>query len=141
MYQVKERPILFSAPMVRAILEDLKTVTRRAVKVRPRSKADIGSYGIGQPFIRNPDVSKANPAFPYGQAGDRLWVRETFMGLRGTGVEHRPTPDSPLQRYAYAAECPPGSGSDEARKDFGSMVWLCATGCILIYIIQKARPA
>ncbi|MEF9673972.1 hypothetical protein QNM99_24915 [Pseudomonas sp. PCH446] len=105
--------------MVRAILEGRKTVTRRAVKVQPRSQADIGSYGKGQPFIRNLDVTKPNPECPYGKPGDRLWVRETFIDLRGTGVEHRPDPDGPLQRYAYAADCRPGSHSDEARKDFG----------------------
>ena len=77
MSQAKERPILFSAPMVCAILEGRKTVTRRAVKIQPRSKGDIGSYGIGQPFIRHPNPTKRNPECPYGRPGDRLWVRET----------------------------------------------------------------
>ena len=75
---MKEHQILFKGPLVRAILEGRKTVTRRAVKIQPRSKADIGSYGLGQPFIRNPDVTKPNPECPYGRPGDRLWVRETF---------------------------------------------------------------
>lgn len=119
MTAIKERPILFSAPMVRAILDGRKTVTRRPVKVQPRSRADIGSYGKGQPFIRNPDVTERNPECPFGNPGDRLWVRETFMDLLGTGVEHRPDPNGPLQRYAYRADYPPGSHSDEARKDFG----------------------
>lgn len=78
MSQIKERPILFSAPMVRAILDGRKTVTRRPVKVQPRSRADIGSYGKGQPFIRNPDVTKRNPECPFGKPGERLWVRETW---------------------------------------------------------------
>jgi hypothetical protein len=78
MTAIKERPILFSAPMVRAILDGRKTVTRRPVKVQPRSRADIGSYGTGQPFIRNPDVTKRNPECPFGNPGDRLWVRETW---------------------------------------------------------------
>ena len=78
MSQIKERPILFSAPMVRAVLDGRKTVTRRPVKVQPRSRADIGSYGKGQPFIRNPDVTKRNPECPFGNPGDRLWVRETW---------------------------------------------------------------
>ncbi|SEQ26422.1 hypothetical protein SAMN03159444_01364 [Pseudomonas sp. NFACC02] len=78
MSAIKERPILFSAPMVRAILEGRKTVTRRVVKVQPRSKAGIGSYGLGQPFIRNADVTKPNPECPYGRPGDRLWVREAW---------------------------------------------------------------
>jgi hypothetical protein len=76
--QSKERPILFSAPMVCAILDGRKTVTRRPVKVQPRSRADIGSYGKGQPFIRNPDVTKRNPECPFGKPGERLWVRETW---------------------------------------------------------------
>ncbi|WP_434771224.1 hypothetical protein [Pseudomonas entomophila] len=78
MRQLKERPILFSAPMVRAIQEGRKTVTRRPVRVQPRSKGDIGSYGIGQPFIRHPDPTKRNPECPYGRPGDLLWVRETW---------------------------------------------------------------
>jgi hypothetical protein len=78
MSQIKERPILFSAPMVRAVLDGRKTVTRRPVKVQPRSRADIGSYGKGQPFILNPDVTKRNPECPFGNPGDRLWVRETW---------------------------------------------------------------
>ena len=111
MSQVKERPILFSAPMVRAILEGRKSVTRRPVK------------GAGLNWLEDftPDyvADPANSLCPYGKPGDRLWVRETFIDLRGTGVEHRPDPDGPLQRYAYAADCRPGSHSDEARKDFG----------------------
>lgn len=79
MSQAKERPILFSGPMVRAILEARKTVTRRPVKVQPRSRGDIGSYGLGQPFIRHPDPTKRNPECPYGRPGDRLWVRETWI--------------------------------------------------------------
>ncbi|PHN61974.1 hypothetical protein [Pseudomonas viridiflava] len=79
MSEIKERPILFSAPMVRAILEGRKTVTRRAIKNQPKSKSDIGSYGPGQPFIRNPDVTKPNPECPYGRPGDRLWVREAWQ--------------------------------------------------------------
>ncbi|WLH85992.1 hypothetical protein [Pseudomonas sp. FP2338] len=89
MSQVKERPILFLAPMVRAILEGRKTVTRRAVKTQPRSKADIGSYGLGQPFIRNPDVTKPNPECPYGRPGDRLWVRETWQDVHPVQVIDR----------------------------------------------------
>jgi hypothetical protein len=60
---VKERPILFSAPMVRALLDGRKTQTRRVVK--PQSL--VGHYGGG-----------VTSRCPYGVTGDRLWVRETW---------------------------------------------------------------
>jgi hypothetical protein len=53
MIKAKELPILFSAPMVRAILEGRKTVTRRAIKHNPFK-------------------------CPCGKPGDRLWVREAW---------------------------------------------------------------
>ncbi|MBU0938494.1 MAG: hypothetical protein KJ715_06030 [Gammaproteobacteria bacterium] len=133
MHEVKERPILFSAPMVRAILEGRKTVTRRAMKCQPDADASITVESYNVAVTNRRGYQEAGPEIfgawwrdgesgckcPYGKPGDRLWVRETFIDLRGTGVEHRPDPDGPLQRYAYAADCRPGSHSDEARKDFG----------------------
>lgn len=69
-----ERPILFSAPMVRAILDGRKTQTRRVVKreLSGRVKA------VGSPRNWHLDDPNAVLACPYGQPGDRLWVRETF---------------------------------------------------------------
>lgn len=110
----KERPILFSAPMVRAVLEGRKTVTRREVK--KQAALDCLAAGFEPAFLGLPGNSDL---CPYGAPGDRLWVRETFTDLRGTGIEHRPDPQGPLQRYAYAADCRPGSYADEARKDYG----------------------
>ena len=133
----KERPILFNSAMVRAILSGQKTVTRRPVKgnqIPSPSKSDSPEHqwiAVVQDHPRwgfavfgaTEQECAAELAMyggcPYGRRGDRLWVRETFIDLRGTGVEHRPNPDGPLQRYAYAADCRPGSHSDEARKDFG----------------------
>jgi hypothetical protein len=111
MPEIKERPILFSAPMERAILEGQKTVTRRAVK----------GADLKWPADFTPEyvADSANALCPFGNPGDLLWVRETFIDLRGTGVEHRPDPGGPLQRYAYAADYRPGSYSGEVRKDFG----------------------
>lgn len=78
---MKERPIIFSAPMVRAILEGRKTQTRRVVKPQPRTRADIGHFGAGMPFIR---AASKPVRCPYGQPGDRLWVRET-CAIRSIG--------------------------------------------------------
>lgn len=63
--RARERPILFSAPMVRAILSGAKTQTRRAWKIQPPPGARVG-------WIPGRSVSR------YGKPGDRLWVRETF---------------------------------------------------------------
>jgi hypothetical protein len=69
---IKERPIIFSSPMVRAILDGRKSQTRRIVK-------NIGiAPGIG-PILKGSDDAKEWPQYcPYGKPGDRLWVRETW---------------------------------------------------------------
>ena len=87
MSQVKERPILFSAPMVRAILEGRKTVTRRVVKAT-KAHADgfmMLDHGNGWwPYNAFGDFTSDHQgmeypiACPYAKPGDRLWVRETF---------------------------------------------------------------
>lgn len=79
MSTAKERPILFSVPMVRAILEGRKTMTRRVVNPQAYSYANDA---LGQPCIYPRDQSGyADPVpiyCPYGVPGDRLWVREAF---------------------------------------------------------------
>jgi hypothetical protein len=84
-----ERGILFSAPMVRAILRDEKTVTRRAVKWPLLGPSD----GRKRRVYRTEDVAEVNTGAvalcPYGRAGDRLWVRETFARLGSDLVHYR----------------------------------------------------
>lgn len=62
---MKERPILFSGPMVRALLTGTKTQTRRVVKPQPRTVDGVTDW--------------KSVRCPYGQPGDRLWVREAWM--------------------------------------------------------------
>ena len=82
---MKERPILFSAPMVRAILEGKKTQTRRAVK--PRKDVVFGC--LMQPHELAGEVNSGIfENCPYGQPGDRLWVRENFQPLFADGIEN-----------------------------------------------------
>lgn len=73
---MKERPILFSAPMVRALLADTKTQTRRVVK--EPGWALPGSLHLfnERPWADDPLRGDRDVACPYGQPGDRLWVRE-----------------------------------------------------------------
>jgi len=82
---VKERPILFSAPMVRALLVGTKTQTRRIVKPQPERLTDWSCAGVDG--LRFPWMTVAETLFdspellarcPYGTPGDRLWVRETW---------------------------------------------------------------
>lgn len=82
---MKERPILFSAPMVRAILAGTKSQTRRIVKPQPASDyTDVFQPDFEAPrpvafWARagEPLTGDFSAACPYGQPGDRLWVRET----------------------------------------------------------------
>lgn len=92
----KERPILFSGEMVRAILDGRKSVTRRVVKWEPYEPGlnlDFSGLSVGHYNTSNPASGwvlysrgrggcwnqRTKPLFsPYGQPGDRLWVRETW---------------------------------------------------------------
>lgn len=103
----KERPILFSAPMVRAILDDRKTQTRRVVKrvydsvsgdapwavCQAKKSGYIAWYGRQRKDIEQ--FTKANYVHgfpcPYGVPGDRLWVKENFR-LR-LDQDHKPPRD------------------------------------------------
>ncbi|VVE84933.1 ASCH domain-containing protein [Pandoraea sputorum] len=82
---MKERPILFSAPMVRAILDGTKTQTRRIVKVQPpATTSDVFTFLHPDPrehfyaFDGDALLDWSYPC-PLGEAGDRLYVRETWQ--------------------------------------------------------------
>lgn len=105
---IKERPILFSGAMVRALLAGSKTQTRRVVKPQPAN----GLSNINGNFVLHSTivdgVHKADPGAkniyghvrcPYGQPGERLWVRETFLH---TGTQLIAATGQP--GYIYQAE-------------------------------------
>jgi len=92
----RERPILFSAPMVRAILEGRKTQTRRVAKVHDAHIPGMISPD-GSNCARTPQKHIAY--CPYGQPGDRLWVRETFALQCDCDGDEPPFSDGrPVQR-------------------------------------------
>lgn len=75
---MKEYPVIFNSEMVRAILDGRKTQTRRVIKLSHER-------GMVNPVIRgrNGEISSiscrlAPTLCPFGQVGDRLWVRETW---------------------------------------------------------------
>lgn len=75
-----ERGILFSGAMVRALLDGTKTQTRRVVKdIDPGRLAETMSKAQWAKVNRElPESFGARYFCPYGQPGDRLWVRETW---------------------------------------------------------------
>lgn len=79
-----ERPILFSAPMVKALLAGTKTQTRRIVKPQPVDLDDLDDDAVGQTFVHRGELrtpllyGSAWVPCPYGRTGEQLWVKETF---------------------------------------------------------------
>jgi len=82
----RERPILFSGPMVRAIIAGRKTQTRRIVKPQPENIHKITVRPDDVLVERWPKQERSFSNFgrceslkhKYGSPGERLWVRETF---------------------------------------------------------------
>lgn len=108
---MKERPILFSAPMVRAILAGTKTQTRRVWKLPRGCSWYAGHGGEAAGMVQDDD----GPAWwhvseqrcPYGQPGDRLWVREAWRALRR--FDSMPPLDIEWRSMvAYEADTPTG---------------------------------
>lgn len=90
---MKEQPILFNGDMVRAILDGRKTQTRRIIKPQPewveRKQNSLSAAGWSwegkNPYLKLDHWPNAQEfaqnmvkACPFGQPGDRLWVRETW---------------------------------------------------------------
>jgi len=94
---MKERGIIFNGEMVRAVLDGVKTQTRRPLKVQPpsdeyellniMSSTERSREGKSHWAILNDsktNVLKSDERYfacPFGQIGDRIWVRETFASI------------------------------------------------------------
>lgn len=121
---VKERPMLFNGAMVRALLAGSKTQTRRIVKDLPDWEiteicSDAGGTGKWMPNGPSPSGKGMAAGHwrlcPYGQPGERLWVRETHAQAfdvdipAGRPVGPIGTAGSPARpdwksRYVYLAD-------------------------------------
>lgn len=88
---MKEHPIIFSGPMVRAILEGRKTMTRRVIKGNHKALDILPNGGIPAEII----MEKMYHC-PYGQPGDRLWVRETCVRFTGCAFQGKPWSQVPF---------------------------------------------
>lgn len=119
---MKERPILFSAPMVRAVDAGRKTQTRRIasiadLSIKPHSddmvtwsvsftkpiKGVLGSYSGGKFSEAQAQRIIASQFCPYGSVGDRLWVREAWRA--SSAHDDLPPRDIPSgDRVEYLAD-------------------------------------
>lgn len=93
MSAIKERPILFSAPLVRGVLQGQKSSIRRPVKfplIDRDFDCELAGNEIGQ--------SEAHRLCPYGQPGDRLWIREPF-GEVFEYCDHPEMPGAPTEYW------------------------------------------
>jgi hypothetical protein len=124
---MKERQILFSGPMVRAILEDRKTQTRRVMKPQPEPvNFDDRTLGFRLPGEVSVPVGMTNlhlstlvacntlPLCPHGVPGDRLWVKETWGFTAGwpMGSQRQHVADRMpwfIGSMAYRADRPEGN--------------------------------
>lgn len=111
-----ERPIIFSGPMIAALLSDLKTQTRRIIQPQPRLEAvnlghkwdKVWAYDPGPKYDYLIPVGNREMLdfCPYGQPGDRLWVRETFAPLYCNHEDEEP-------EFAYRADRQPSDSAYE----------------------------
>lgn len=125
---MKERPILFSGPMVRALLDGSKTQTRRVVKptgahhifqFRGKDEARGADEPTGEwAWCSSAHVVSDHIRCPYGKPGDRLWVRETWRGVvqinpPGKSTELGVARYVPDQQYCRRVEYQATHGRDE----------------------------
>lgn len=111
-----DRPVIFSAPMIRALLAGTKTQTRRILKPQPHLMSDKGLSYIGV------DGKGHKPRI---EVNDRLWVRETWSG------HHVFSDTPPAQRESFSTPDGPYLRED---------VWLWADGEPTGGDYEKPRP-
>lgn len=146
-----ERPILFNGEMVRAILEGRKTQTRRLVKPEPSPYWNpvVGFYNPtviknggdeapGPEIFGASDESEGRKS-PYGQLGDRLWVRETFCPIYPQDPDYNG--GRPIE-YDYAATYKHGDRMGDLigeKKKWKPSIHMPRDACRLILEVTAVR--
>lgn len=97
-----ERPIIFSGPMVRAILEGRKTQTRRVIKPQPTREIEPGK-GDSSVWFESSYHAKGIRC-PYGKPGDQLWVRESGWQPKDPSIRELRDGADTWPQWAYSAD-------------------------------------
>lgn len=113
---MKERPILMNGDMVRAILRGRKTQTRRPVMPQPQPARTTPETFHGWEWERHGKnvawIAEVHLKHcPFGQPGDRLWVRETFAKIGSPSrvvyrADDKMPPEGPVARWTPAIHMP-----------------------------------
>lgn len=101
---LKEQPILFSGEMIRAILRGRKTQTRRVIKPQPKSQPYPYQFPSGEWAWKSNTPHQfgltTGHFCPYGQPGDRLWVRETwYRQFGGSEIVYRADGEQGIHKW------------------------------------------
>ena len=122
---MKERPILFSAPMVRAIIEGRKTQTRRVIKPQPDCHAGMECMRLrfkkrdGTVFL-DEAIESLHKVYlnscPYGQLGDRLYVKEATWLWCKRRPNGKTKTGRPKWHYVWQENTPPVYVADHPEK-------------------------
>ena len=151
---VKEHPILFSTPMVQAIIAGRKTVTRRIVKLKHLPQKDIASIHpdgsglgwvawagkpVGAEFTRQAYPGNDGFKCPYGEPGDILWVRETHAPW-GYDNSYAYKADGFIERYgAWERDTPNGISDIERIEKWTPSIFMPKEACRIWLEITQIR--
>ncbi|ECJ2555356.1 hypothetical protein [Salmonella enterica] len=125
---MKERGMIFNAEMVNAILSGRKTQTRRPIKWKQTRFTEIAERDDGSLWPWAEDCERGGDiwfACPYGEIGDRIWVRETWQVIHdhideSSHVEYRTyAPSIPKEKDRYWHTVYAEHFGDESREDRG----------------------
>ncbi len=120
--------MIFNAEMVRAILDGRKTQTRRPIKWKQTRFTEIAERDDGSLWPWAEDCERGGDiwfACPYGEIGDRIWVRETWQVIHdhideSSHVEYRTyAPSIPKEKDRYWHTVYAEHFGDESREDRG----------------------
>lgn len=110
---MKSRPIILRGGEVRTIIDGRKTQLRRPIKPQPILTGFTGPHWpehTRKPWMPIGGVNQDQWKCPYGQPGDRLWVRETWANIRHMGFDEDLFPLG----AAHKADCKSGESLEIA---------------------------